>query len=187
MRKIGVDVDGVLADHVPHLLNYLNKNRCKELRLQRKDISQWNISICGRDFKSLFEEYLKYQDFILEMPVVEGAVEGIRKLSSHHIIFIVTNRPAYSAEATYRWLRKNNIEFHSLLVGREIDRIYMGIDILVDDNPYAVIEFASKKGLAILYSQPWNMTLPQVISNSIKSRNIIRCNTWDEIIDILGD
>lgn len=183
MWKIGVDVDGVLADHVPHLLNYLNEDRCKESRLQREDISHWNISICGRDFKSLFEDYLKNKDFILEMPVIEGAVKGVRKLSSNYMISIVTNRPAYSAEATYRWLRKNRIEFHSLLVGRDIDRLYMGIDILIDDNPYAAIEFASKKGLSILYSQPWNMTMPRVI----KSRNIIRCNTWDEIIDVLGD
>lgn len=183
MWKLGIDIDGVLADHVTHLLNHLNRDRCGKLDIEREDISQWNINICGKDFRSLFEEYLKNDDFILKMPVIEGSIEAVKALSSHYMIFIITNRPTYSAKVTYKWLKKNRIEFHSLLVGRNINRAYVGIDILIDDNPYAVMEFASRKKLSILYSQPWNKILPKTMDNNMK--NIVRCETWREIINVL--
>ena len=112
-----MDIDGVLADHVTHLLKYLNRNGCRDLNvIKKEDVSRWNIEICGIDFKTLFEEYLKNEDFILKMPIIHDASKSIRTLSSYYKIFIITNRPAYSGDATYKWLKKNGIVFHSLLI-----------------------------------------------------------------------
>lgn len=186
MCRIGIDVDGVLAEHVPHLIKYL-KRECDGLKLEKEDVSSWNINICGLDFKSLYEKYLRHKDFIYEIPVIEGAVEGVEKLSRRHRILIVTNRPSYSAEDTYIWLKNNGFEFHSLIVGSELDRVNLGIDILIDDNPYAIIKFARTGRESLLYYQPWNRKLFDMLdwNRDYRGLKIIKCRSWGDIIKIM--
>ncbi len=185
MTNIAVDIDGVLTDHVTYLLSYLRKDLLKDIEMSKDDIDSWDSVIGGYSFKTIFERCLNDLSFIRDMPVIDGAVESVNQLAGKFHIIIVTARPAFSAMETYRWLKRNGFEFHTLFVGETIDRTELNIDVLIDDNPYSVTAFAKRGRLSIVYSQPWNLKLPPEADMYVRSGNIVRLNTWDEISSYL--
>jgi 5'(3')-deoxyribonucleotidase len=178
MKNIGVDLDGVLADHVTHLINHMKIDKLIPHHYNREMVSSWDTIIFGYNFKDIFESYLKSDRFTLSMPSIDFSAEALKILSEDHYINIITARPSYAVYKTYKWLEDNGYIYTSLSIGYAEDRISLGIDILIDDNPFAIREF-SKRGIAIIYDQPWNRGYEY-------SDNVIRVYSWEEIIEILS-
>ena len=176
-----MDIDGVLTDHVTYMLEFIRGTILKDVDMTKEDVDSWDKLIGGYSFKTIFEKCLEYDDFLRNMPVIEGAVEGVNRLVEKFHVIIVTARPASTAEETYIWLRKNGFQFHTLLVGNTVDRTLLNIDVLIDDNPHAITGFAMRGGLSIVYSQPWNKRLPPDADEYIENGNIMRFEEWSGI------
>lgn len=181
MTRIAVDIDGVLTDHVTYMLEFIRGTILKDVDMTKEDVDSWDKLIGGYSFKTIFEKCLEYDDFLRNMPVIEGAVEGVNRLVEKFHVIIVTARPASTAGETYIWLRKNGFQFHTLLVGNTVDRTLLNIDVLIDDNPHAITGFAMRGGLSIVYSQPWNKRLPPDADEYIENGNIMRFEEWSGI------
>lgn len=183
--RIGVDLDGVLAEHVSHLLEYLRKRTLISGDLTKSSITHWDYEILGRKFKDVFEEHLKLADFVESMPTVEGAVESVNELYKKHYICIVTARPNYSYESTLKWLLSNGFKYHDFVCNVGLGRIELNIDVLIDDSPTYTLGFVKKGKIAILFDQPWNRNLDPEFDGYANIK-LYRCKGWDEIVGLLN-
>lgn len=183
--NIGVDLDGVLGDQVPHILGLLNQKY--GLKLKKSDIRMWNQPIpnTNTDIEREIERALLDTNYVLAMPVIRGAVKFLRLLSSDgHFIMVVTSRPPEADEATLKWLRKKRLIFHEFRNMQGLGKERLPVDILIDDRLENIRAFAIRNNLAILFSQPWNQDRKS-LSGLIEQGRVICANGWSDVIRIL--
>lgn len=181
--KLGIDLDGVLADHVRYLIEYLRRSN-PSLDITVDDVDRWNAKVNGIRFKDLFEYYLRFEEFTLSIPPIENSIESIDKLYDRYEIYIVTARPKYCRETTIKWLNMHGFKYHKLYIDLDYERIDLDFDVLIDDNPFNIIGFACKRKKAIILDQPWNRKLPMNVTNEIR-KYIVRCKDWKAITQVL--
>jgi 5'-nucleotidase len=153
MKRIGIDMDGVIADlHLEWVNRY---NRDYSDNLKPSDIINWNwhtlVKIeCG----SKIYDYLDDPSIFENLPIIKNSQYVIRELSKFYELFIITSpwNPE-SIPAKYRWLLKN-FKF--------IDRknyVFTGnksisnVDYLIDDKAENFIDL---DGQGILFDAPHN-------------------------------
>lgn len=175
--RLAVDIDGVLGDHVSHLISHLKSKGVLDDSFSKNDVNRWDSMIGGYGFKEIFEMHLFDRDFILGIPVIEGAVKAINELSRYYKIIIVTARPEFTRDATIEWLDLKGFRYDELLVGLGPDRVLLDVDILIDDNPHAIIGFVSRGGTGIIFSQPWNLD----VDPPKTSGKFLRFDNWCDI------
>lgn len=152
MKRILVDVDGVCADFMGHLLNRLN--------IPDRQIPSWSF----KDFltpseKAEAEKILATEEFCASIPVIDFAITSVQHLqnTNHDIVFVtspwIRNR---TWEATRReWLEKH-FGSYVKLISTDLKYMVRG-DYLIDDKPSHIKEWQScHNGRAILFDQTWN-------------------------------
>lgn len=180
LHVIGVDVDGVLAEQVPHALQRLQKEG-KAKNLTKDSITDWCFQFEGTDISKEIEKALRDPVFIREMPVVQGSTAVMEELYRKYHLVIATSRPKITEEDTKKWIRKN-YNFHEFVNTREIGKDKLGLDVLIDDNLENAEDFASSGGYVLLLSQPWNeKTQSQKIDKFIRTEKIVRCKDWNDV------
>lgn len=180
---LAIDIDGVLGDHVLHLINHLKQKGVLDCNFSKIDVDTWDSMIGGYGFKEIFEMHLFDRDFIMGIPVIEGAVEAISELRRYHKIVIVTARPEFARDATVEWLGLNGFSYDDLLIGVGSERVDLDVDVLVDDNPNTIVEFVARDRVGIIFSQPWNMSLDPTDAGG----KFLRFDNWRDIKNyILG-
>ena len=182
--NIGVDLDGVLGDQVPHILGLLNQKY--GLKLKKSDIRMWNQPIpnTNTDIDREIEHALLDTNYVLTMPVIRGAVKFLRLLSSEHFIMVVTSRPPAADQPTLKWLQKKRLIFHEFRNMQGLGKERLPVDILIDDRLENISAFAIKNNVAILFSQPWNQD-HKSLSELIEQGRVICANGWSDVIRIL--
>lgn len=92
-------------------------------------------------------------------------------------IFVVTMRPQTSYKATFEWLRKNNINFHTLICLGQVSKVdyalHFGIEAIFEDN-VDVFEEVKEKGLEdefdlYVVDYPYNKTVDNAVRLDRKS------------------
>ena len=184
--KIGVDIDGVLTELAGYLFDYgikFFKERGIELANPK-----------GYDVKGMFEisEELVYEFWIenlpkyFSLPARSKCAEIIKKLQNEgNEIIIITARGSGKDEdtlgksetefVTSKWLEMNDIHPNAILFtdgGKLETCIENGIELMIDDMPYNLLEVSSKIP-CICYNAIYN--------EDINGDNIIRCYSWDDI------
>lgn len=182
--KILIDVDGVLADQVPPVLERFNADYGYEYK--KEDIQKWDEEIGHTDIKTEIESALLKEDFIMKMKPILGAVQAINYLSRRNEIIIATNRDPSTDEYTKKWLEEQNIPFHAFVNTNERGKGKLVGDVLVDDYDGNVRAFAESGKTAILFSQPWNSNNPE-IEEVIKQDNVYRGIDWSDVIRIIEE
>jgi 5'(3')-deoxyribonucleotidase len=178
---VGVDIDGVLGEQVPPVLQRM-KSKGKAANATKENIIDWNFQLDDTDISKEIEEALLDPTFVLEMPVVQGSTSAMQQIYKKYHIVIVTSRPIDTEKETKDWLKKN-FKFHEFINTRECGKNSLGLDLLIDDNLDNVKAFASSGGCALLFSQPWNLkTDDKDLENLIRARKTVRCENWDEIL-----
>jgi 5'(3')-deoxyribonucleotidase len=160
--RIGIDVDGVVADNHTAWLTRFNK--LYSTKWTPDDLTQWEMWLdLGCKPEQLFELWTPdiYND-ILPYP---GALEAVKALAEQgHEIFYITScagEPEY--EAKVEWLFRHKFRFdgvHTVPVGKAFwyatkeavahDR---GVDTLIDDH---VLHVEAWPGMAYLMTRPHN-------------------------------
>jgi uncharacterized HAD superfamily protein len=71
-----VDIDGVLADQVPHVLSRANPQF--GIHMTKADIASWNTPVGNVPFDQLIATYFLDSKFVMTMPELEGAKQVLK-------------------------------------------------------------------------------------------------------------
>lgn len=185
VMQIAIDVDGVLANHVPHVLKRLQRKW--GVIFQKSKVRLWNQPIPNTNttIDMEIESALNDPNYVLGMPIIPHAREGTKAiLGFGHTIIIATSRPPESDPYTIEWLIKKNIPFHHFINTRVCGKLILPADILIDDRLETACEFARLKGFAILFLQPWNKKVEHRI-DLVKSR-FFCAEGWSKVVEIIN-
>lgn len=178
--KIGIDIDGVMADQTREILRRINAET--NSRFRRRHVDAWDAKLGGIDIEVAIEKALAEDDtYIRGMRVLPTARVSLAKLSQKHTLIAVTHRSEGAREATQDWISQKGLPISRIEYTRGSSKAEVDVDILVDDNPANVDEFAKSSGTAILLRQPWNR---EVKNQTAKVR--IAAN-WDEVCNIVDE
>ena len=184
--RIGLDVDGVLADVIHTWLDYNNKIRSA---ISKEEISEWDF--WGR---YQIDKYDFYKELSLcwktwyKIPSTEENLSTTTSaLSNVGEVDIVTAREESTHTYVRNWLSSQNITYTNYVgVLEGLEKTKLDYDIFIDDSPINAKSMLDAGKSVILYTQPWNLrfndprakrihTLKDVISiiKSIKKQNDI--------------
>jgi len=179
--RIAVDVDGVLADQVPPILVKLNPKY--GIKLTKKDITDWKYPIMDTSIDVEIENALLDKSYVLEMPIIEGAKDGMLYLWRNHLVIIATSRPSETEDSTLNWVSLN-FKFHEFCNTRGKSKRSLNADILIDDNVQNIEDFSKSTGLGLLFSQPWNQDRSSV-ERLIEKGKVYCCEGWMDVLEIV--
>lgn len=152
---VGVDIDGVLGNQVHGVLQ-----RIKErlgIDLDYEHVVHWDLPLGDTSFVPEIADAMNDPQYILDMPVHDGAPEMLAALRERYSVKVITVRPADAMALTEQWLAKNTLPYDELVPAVEALKSRHGADALVDDYPQNLAEFLEQTaGIGILVDQPWN-------------------------------
>lgn len=180
--KIGIDLDGTIADNLNLLVETLNLHSGKNYT--GEEIHQYNLckvySISEDEFIKLMAA--KEEEIISTCPVIPYAKSNIHKLAKDGWeIHIITARNPQYGKVTQKWLYENQIPFRGLHllnshnkldVCRELD-----INLMVEDNIHNGYQLTGGGVDVIIYDAPHNRYWPW---------RGARCRNWNQIYNIVN-
>lgn len=155
--KIGLDVDGVLADVIDTWISYNNKIRSP---ITKSDISDWNfwakLGIGKFDFyKELSSCWMGWEKIPPTESQLPLATNDISKIGT---VDIVTAREESTHPYVKNWLKSKKIHYSKyvgVLEGSEKANLHY--DVFIDDSPINAKEILDAGKSVIIYNQPWNL------------------------------
>ena len=173
--NLGFDIDGVIADFAPQLLETIKRHY--GLTLKRTDIYCFDLNIVlgvpRFEEQALIGEVLKQN-----LPLNRGAKETLEQLSYEgHTIYLLTCRYGYLRDITESWLKEKAVPYTQLQLLKEGEKYLAKVDpldVIVEDSLKEAIGWTTKVKTVLIYDQPWNQTLN--VKNLIK-----RVHDWKEI------
>jgi 5'-nucleotidase len=174
LTRICVDMDEVMADTLAeHLRRY---NQAFEEEVTLEDLSGkglWEVTPHDRQLQ--LRAFLDAEDFFEDLPLMAGAQEVLKQLSSRFEIFIATQAMAVpnSLGPKYRWLQRH-FSFipatHYVFCG---DKSILRADYLIYDMPKNLMRF---EGQGLLYTAPQNHG----------ASGFVRLNNWQEVAEFFA-
>lgn len=169
-KKVLVDMDGVLADIYPHLIDHEYKE--SGVRPTQQDMRGRLEELAFPSFKKI----IKSKGFFSTAPVMENSIEGLNYLNNKYEVLIVSSATEFpnSLNEKQAWLT----EYFPFITWKQM--IFCGTkdsingDIMIDDHIKNLRYF---EGRRILYTQPQNVF--------IHDTSLERVHDWKEIMNIL--
>jgi len=175
--RIGVDIDGVVADTFPLLVAELNSYFRVAVKIS--DIHQYDLDKFYHVTRMELERFYRDRgELLIECPPpVKGAAAHLRKLARSHEIFLISARLEEWRKKTELWLQKHGIIYHHLFLAGSHDKRdacrYFKVDLFIDDRLENTLQIKECGIPAILMDAPYNRAdLPAGIK---------RCYSWPEI------
>lgn len=186
--KIGIDIDGVLADLIPSLNNFYNRKKGTSFTLN--DYKNANLETtwkCSKDFAiNVVEEFFFSPDFLNISPI-KGAQDAISILSEKYPLVAVTARPPVIADKTKSWISK--------YFGDNISEIYLNGDYTKHSSEWSKTEICNAKDINIFIEDTREIA-NKLSSAGIKTflintpgnqgelnEEVIRVQDWNEILN----
>jgi len=178
--RVGVDLDGVLAEPMTVWCDMYNKRHGQSLSLEDIRVWEvWKVVKISRDefFRTLDDAWLEWE----RIPATEeGVAEQVNLLREFGTIDVVTGRSVRTVGCAKAWLKARSISYDRFVrTESTLAKIHLDYDVLVDDSPRLMELIASRStALGIMYTRPWNsdVQLPPVIR---------RATRWAEIPSIV--
>lgn len=157
--RILLDVDGVVADSVSYMLDILGISEEK-----RKKLINWNVlPDMDKEDKKKAIELLSDSDFWRNLPLIDGAKEGVKTLRflGHDIKWVTSPWSSCLGweDARKEWLSKNFGGEDPIVFTRDKEEV--DGDVFVDDKPENVEKWQRahpREGHAFLFDTPFNRT-----------------------------
>lgn len=156
--KIGLDVDGVLADVIHAWLDYNNKIR---MPISKEEILEWDFwkryQIDKYDFYK--ELSLCWQTWNKIPSTEENLSTSTSALSNFGEVDIVTAREDSTHVHVKNWLSSQKITYKNYVgVFEGTEKTKLDYDIFIDDSPINAKSMLDAGKPVILYTQPWNLS-----------------------------
>ncbi len=163
--RVGVDVDGVLADLTALILGALNRMHGTSFR--EEDMTTWRAQdlFPGLDEAAFWREIMA-PGFHRSIPVYPGAQEGLRALQEVADVYIVTSHlpfaPTWVSERD-AWLMEHFHIPHAKIVHTEAKYVFLG-RALIDDRPSNVARWQAEhpRGVGILWARSCNRAYEEI-------------------------
>lgn len=175
--KIGVDIDGVLANSLPLWVAELNKFFNKSKRLD--EIHLYEIHKTYEITKADFDLFLESKGRLLmrEPAPITGSSFYLGRLKQQHEICIISARDKKYYQETQGWLKKNGLPYDELLLLGSHEKMEFCLDknlkVLVEDTLEIGIKVSAAGIPVLLMDAPYNRgDLPELI---------YRKHSWEEI------
>lgn len=175
--KIGLDIDGVVANSFPVFLQELNKHYGKNVaKIDSYDMTDL-YGATWQEIDKFFAENMEY--LFLEPEPMEGAIANIKSLlqAGHEISFITARKPGAEEEVTLRWFQKYNIPATrtNFVGGRsKVPAVRkFGLDVFVEDFMSNALEIAEIGVPVLLLDAPYN--------EGETPSGVTRCYNWEDI------
>ena len=164
---LGVDLDGVVADHSRRFRDILAEIRGvdpESLTLDRSwDFGEWGLA--PGEYAELHRVAVMEYDMFRTMEVIEGAADALWRLSDAGVwIRIITHRlyvnwgHEKAVGDTAAWLDANRIPYRDLcFLGAKPEA---DADAYIDDAPHNVEQLRAHGNTTIVFDQPYNRGLP---------------------------
>ena len=163
---LGVDLDGVVADHTRRFRDILAEIRGIEpetLPLDRSwDFAEWGLA--PGEYSELHRVAVMEYDMFRTMEVIDGAADALWRLSDAGVwIRIITHRlyvnwgHEKAVGDTAAWLDAHRIPYRDLcFLGAKPEA---DADAYIDDAPHNVEQLRTLGNIAIVFDQPYNRSL----------------------------
>ena len=142
--KIGIDIDGVLCDHVPSVCRWASEKYGIDARPEM--VTEWDVQIKGHSFGDLIFETYSDSDFVMALPPYPGAVNGVRQLKRVREVELVIVTSRRYAQPTIWWVEEH---FGRMPVYLAEDKTTVGLDGLIDDHGPTIFGICKKGGTGI--------------------------------------
>jgi uncharacterized HAD superfamily protein len=169
---IGLDIDGVIVDHVIPMLPLLSEACGRPV--SREDLTNRDLAVTLRLDEGAVAgiwELTLGTDLLAYAPPIEGAIAGLAELS-HHDLWLVTRRPPAMCDLTRSWLAGYGVGYAHLV----LDRVGDSLPVFVEDATV----MAGKGVFTILLDQPWNQAPALPV-------NCRRACDWDEVVAVVRE
>lgn len=174
MRRICVDMDEVMADTLSEHLRRYNREFDEDITpddLTGKGL--WEVTPLDR--QQQLRAFLDAEDFFEDLPLMPGAQEVLKQLTTRFEIFIATQAMSVpnSLGPKYRWLQRH---FSFIPPTNYVfcgNKSILRADFLIDDLPKNLHRF---QGHGLLYSAPHNLL----------ATGYTRVHNWQEVADFFA-
>jgi 5'(3')-deoxyribonucleotidase len=167
--RIAIDMDEVLADPIKKFVQLYNRDYNVPTNFLQEPGKEFFYHLPA-EINNKWYEYINEKGFFRDLPIMEGAVEAVKKLQESNDIYIVSAAMEFrnSLEDKLDWLGE-----HFPFIGwRNIifcgDKI-INADVLIDDRAKNFVGFAGRK---LLFTSPHNLLLNEYE----------RVNNWQEVL-----
>ena len=175
--KIGVDIDGVLANSLPLWVTELNKFFNKNKRIEEIHLYEIHktYEITAADFNLFLER--KGSLLMSDPAPVRGSSYYLGRLRQQHEICIISARDKKYFQETEGWLKKNGLLYDELLLLGSHEKkefcLEKNLKVLVEDTLEIGIKVSAAGIPVMLMDAPYNRgALPELI---------YRKHSWKEI------
>lgn len=179
--RVGLDIDGVLCDHVAGIAKWIEKRY--NVTLPKREVTSWNPRIKNSNLVRLLADAYTEHGVVNKLPEVRGARRAVRKLRRTYDVIAISTRPQAAHDETVAWLQGHFGDIPTQFV--EGSKSHVKVDVLVDDFPQNIIDFASKDRLGLLFAQPWNRVPRNELSGV--SGTAKRVHGWTEVLRQIAD
>ena len=166
MKRILVDMDGVLADVYSRFFELHEQET--GARLSVSDVSGM---LEAEAFKNQ-TGWVTTPGFFRTVPVMEGSVEGLKRLNSIYKVVVVSMATEFPQSLTDKQLWMN--DHYPFISWKQLvfcgDKSLIRADIMIDDHPKNLDNFM---GETIMFTQPHNIF--------VKDKRHKRVSSWQEI------
>lgn len=175
--RIGVDIDGVLADSLSLWVKELNIYFDKNVRVE--DFHLYDIrktyDLAVHEIERFIE--LKGRDLMVKSPPLPGAPYYLSRIKKHHDVYIITARDGRYRNDTEQWLEKHGLPYDGLfLLGSHEKKeicLERKLHVMVEDTLEIGKKISSAGIPVLLMDAPYNRgSLPGLV---------YRKRSWEEI------
>lgn len=161
--RLGIDLDGVVANFTKGWMHFYNREFGTELAVE--DSRNWGDLVDLTHFADIDEFWnwssdLDGRSVFWHLEPFPGAVEALREMEgAGHDIVVVTTKPAFAVEDTHEWIVTHDIpakEVHILEA-----KWLVPCDVYLDDGPRILPRLVEHRPEATVcrYVRPWNRPL----------------------------
>lgn len=178
--KIGIDIDGVIADFVGSFLPRLQKYcKCKVKNIVNFNFWE-NLNIDKIEFDKIWEKEVIETNFYSDLKLVKGSLEALKILKKDNKLILISSREKQLARDTFNWLKHYGIPFSRLeLVEKDKKKKVAKMvkcDLVIEDN-LDIARMVEARGVPVLlFDYPWNKI----------GRDVRWVKNWKEAVKEIG-